>query len=65
MCEHNLQIGDNYGVTCQICGEILEGYGYFAQSDYCIHVWSDSGEGYECIYCQEWIDKHTWQLYFG
>ena len=27
-CEHHKRIGDNYGVTCQDCKEVLEGYGY-------------------------------------
>jgi hypothetical protein len=28
LCEHTNLIGDNYGVTCQNCGQVLEGYGH-------------------------------------
>jgi hypothetical protein len=28
ICEHNKRLGDNYGISCQSCGEALEGYGY-------------------------------------
>jgi hypothetical protein len=27
-CEHNKRLGDNYGVSCQECGVVLEGFGY-------------------------------------
>ncbi len=30
-CSHNHRIGDNYGVTCQDCGEVLAGYGYWGE----------------------------------
>jgi hypothetical protein len=58
-CDHNKRIGDNYGVTCQDCGEILEGYGYgdwLGSKVYgkkCIHVWRKiSASEEECNYCQ-------------
>ena len=58
-CEHNNQIGDNYGVTCQDCKEVLEGYGYggwfgsnLKGNERCIHIWwKISAEEEECMYC--------------
>ncbi len=59
-CQHLRRIGDNYGITCQTCGAVLEGYGYggFTFSDnltgneQCIHVWVKiSAEQEECTYC--------------
>ncbi|MEJ5200587.1 MAG: hypothetical protein WHV66_00025 [Anaerolineales bacterium] len=59
-CPHYRQIADNYGVTCEDCGEILEGYGFWGSSGYCRHVWLNG----ECIYCQA-IDpdycNHFWE----
>jgi hypothetical protein len=60
ICEHKNLIGDNYGVSCQGCGQVLEGYGlggFFSrklQGDVpCIHgAWypiNDTQE--ECMYC--------------
>ena len=52
-CSHNHRIGDNYGVTCQDCGEPLEGYGYWASTETCQHRWIDNGDGWEsCLYCE-------------
>lgn len=62
MCEHRRMIGDNYGLSCMDCGEVLEGFGYWAQSQTCRHVWSKGEGGYECIYCFEWLDEDTWQM---
>lgn len=58
-CQHHKQIGDNYGITCQGCGAVLEGYGYggfFGSNlkghEHCIHVWAKiSVEQEECLYC--------------
>jgi hypothetical protein len=62
-CEHNRKIGDNYGLSCQDCGAVLEGYGnggWFGSNlkgnERCIHganAWytiSDLEEA--CMYCQ-------------
>jgi len=61
-CEHTKRIGDNYGVSCQDCGTVLEGYGnggWFGSNlkgnEKCLHgqnAWykiNDSKE--ECMYC--------------
>ena len=58
-CQHRKRIGDNYGVTCQDCGAVLEGYGYggffgnnLRGNEQCIHVWMKiSTEQQECAYC--------------
>jgi hypothetical protein len=56
-CDHNKRIGDNYGVSCQACGEILEGYGYGGWFDLgskkCIHgAWYPiNAIDEECMYC--------------
>lgn len=55
-CPHHRQQGDNYGITCMDCGEVLAGYGYWAEgSKECIHSFIPSAEDerYEiCIYCE-------------
>ena len=54
-CPHNRKIGDNYGMTCADCGEVLEGYGEFARTrpKECLHRWEPM-PGYEvCAYCEE------------
>jgi hypothetical protein len=28
LCPHHKTISDTYGVSCQACGGVLEGYGY-------------------------------------
>ena len=59
-CEHTKRIGDNYGVSCQDCQAVLEGYGYggffgsnLTGREQCLHgAWfpiSDAEE--ECLYC--------------
>ena len=61
MCSHARKIGDNYGLTCQDCGETIEGYGYGGwfgnnpnSNERCSHgSWykiNDHEE--ECMYCQ-------------
>lgn len=70
MCSHARKIGDNYGLTCQDCGEVLEGYGHggwfennFKENERCMHVWvnmSDRTDYEQCIYCfreREWEKK--------
>ncbi len=62
-CEHNRKIGDNYGLTCQDSGAVLQGYGYggwFGSNlngeERCIHVWVNiSNTKEQCMYCfTEW-----------
>ncbi|MEW6179204.1 MAG: hypothetical protein AB1522_04675 [Chloroflexota bacterium] len=65
MCEHRNKVGDNYGLTCLDCGEVLEGYGYWGQSETCRHVWLKGEGGYECLYCLEWLNEETWQMFYG
>jgi hypothetical protein len=59
-CDHNKRIGDNYGVSCQDCQAVLEGYGYggffgrhLTGQETCTHgAWfpiSETAE--ECLYC--------------
>ncbi len=58
-CQHLKRIGDNYGVSCQTCGQALEGYGrggFFGSSrtgsERCIHVWERiDAEMEACKYC--------------
>jgi len=52
-CRHSSIIGDNYGETCQDCGEVLSGYGYWAEGqNYCNHRYLDAGNEYEiCTFC--------------
>jgi len=56
MCRHGSIIGDNYGETCTICGEVLSGYGYWAEgSKECRHRWLPETQDskYEvCMYCE-------------
>jgi hypothetical protein len=59
-CEHKRRMGDNYGISCQDCQEVLEGYGYggwfgsnLKGNKSCIHVWEKiSAEEEQCMYCQ-------------
>jgi hypothetical protein len=62
-CQHNNRIGDNYGVSCQDCGERLSGFGcggWFGANlqvgVQCIHVFAPMGEDSAevCIYCEQW-----------
>jgi hypothetical protein len=59
-CDHNKRIGENYGISCQECQAVLEGYGFggwfgsnLTGHEKCIHgAWytiSDNVE--ECLYC--------------
>ncbi len=58
-CQHFKRQGDNYGITCQTCGAVLEGYGYggffgsnLKGNEQCLHVWLKiSAEQEECLYC--------------
>lgn len=61
-CDHRKRIGDNYGVSCSNCGQILEGFGYggfiggnLTGVEKCIHqAWFTVNEREEeCIYCHE------------
>ncbi len=54
-CPHRRRIGDNYGMTCEDCGQVLEGYGYWGQSHTCLHVWAEYEGGKECLYCGAWV----------
>ena len=56
-CKHERTIGDNYGLTCQDCNEILEGYGYggwfgnnLIKNRKCKHKFPNDQE--PCIYCE-------------
>ena|SRR6266480_6497235 len=62
-CNHNKRIGDNYGITCQDCREVLEGYGYggwfggnLIGNERCIHgeyAWYKINDVEEqCMYCE-------------
>ena len=58
MCQHNNKIGDNYGMSCQDCGERIEGYGYWAHKTDCLHRFLPVGDTEEvCIYCEAWRTK--------
>jgi hypothetical protein len=61
-CEHKTQIGDNYGISCQDCGRVLEGYGYggwlggnLKRQERCMHgAWYNINDvEEECTYCHE------------
>lgn len=54
MCQHNHTLGDNYGVTCQDCGKVLEGYGYYGERHIiCEHRWWKDDNGlWHCYYCE-------------
>jgi DNA-directed RNA polymerase subunit RPC12/RpoP len=56
-CDHSRKIGDNYGVTCQDCGAVLEGFGFWAEGgSRCVkHLWlQDGSDGFVCVYCEAW-----------
>lgn len=55
-CDHSRKIGDNYGMTCADCGEVLEGYGFFGDgATTCTkHLFLEDGKGFICLYCQTW-----------
>ena len=54
-CGHRNIIGDNYGETCQDCGEVLSGYGYWAEGSWeCKHRFLPVGDDNNittCVYC--------------
>jgi len=57
-CEHNRIQGDNYGDTCMDCGEVLSGYGFWAEgSRTCHHKFMKGYAGDDteevCMYCEE------------
>lgn len=60
-CSHDSQIGDNYGLSCEDCGEVLAGYGYggwfgnnIKPGIKCKHKFVDCGDGYKvCLYCEQ------------
>lgn len=56
MCNHNNIVGDNYGQTCQDCGAVLAGYGYWGSAATCQHQWTRDadGDGQTCLYCERW-----------
>ena len=56
MCEHKSMIGDNYGITCAVCNEVLEGFGFHHTANSCRHVWySEDGplSVTRCLWCNE------------
>ena len=64
-CEHTNQLGDNYGITCQDCHEVLAGYGYggwfgsnLKGQRKCLHVWGKiSAEEEQCMYCEAILER--------
>jgi hypothetical protein len=49
-CDHPTIIGDDYGTSCQVCGEQLEGLGAGARNKpKCIHKFSNDGI---CVFCE-------------
>ena len=70
-CDHSKQIGDTYGISCQRCGAVLEGYGYggfcgktLSGAEKCLHqAWYPVNEREEeCIYCHEHRSQSTKRL---
>ncbi len=65
-CPHNSYFGDNYGTTCATCGQVLSGYGYWAEgSQTCQHQYLSDGDGsLVCAYCEDVKpddDQHNYQ----
>jgi len=69
-CQHLRRQGDNYGVSCQTCGQALEGYGYggffgsnLKGNEQCIQgefAWYKiSAEQEECNYCHRVRERVT------
>lgn len=59
-CDHPMKIGDNYGESCQVCGERTAGMGYRASFRDCLHSYLSMGDesGYEmCMYCEDMREK--------
>lgn len=58
-CQHARTRCDNYGQTCQDCGQVLGGYGYFGEGrTSCLHHWEPSAnpKRVECLYCHRTLD---------
>jgi hypothetical protein len=56
MCNHQTIQGDNYGETCMVCGEVLSGFGFWAEggNSECVHQWLPYDDKHEiCPYCEE------------
>lgn len=55
-CPHNATLGDNYGTTCADCGARLSGFGYWGDSNTCLHEWSIDpvDRSRTCVYCEYW-----------
>lgn len=51
-CDHNINIGDNYGESCKVCSERLKGYGYHSNHKDCLHEWHPLGENQICYFCE-------------
>src|SRR5437868_15064630 len=59
MCSHARKIGDNYGLSCQDCGERIEDYGYggwfgsnLKGNERCTYIWANISDTQEqCMYC--------------
>ena len=60
-CSHSSIRGDNYGTTCNICGEVLEGYGEWGEDGKgnaqheCKHSFvseAPDSENEICVYCE-------------
>ena len=49
MCDHKCKVGDNNGITCSDCGEVLEGFGYQHSATECLHV----------FFCLPWMPYCT------
>ena len=55
-CGHPIRQGDNYGESCQACGERLAGYGYWGSHRDCLHQYASMGDDSEyefCMYCED------------
>ena len=55
-CDHPIRQGDNYGESCQVCGERLAGYGYWGAHRDCLHQYASMGDDSEyefCMYCED------------
>ena len=62
-CGHHNIIGDNYGTTCQDCGKVLSGYGYWAEgSRECMHQFLPLDEDILiCSYCGTEISREEFE----
>ena len=63
-CKHLSRVGDNYGESCQDCGQQLSGFGFggwfganITGNERCIHSWTPASTDVRyCIYCEQWED---------